>query len=149
MTLLNLKWKIPMKHQWPLLFCLLLSACVTTHRPIVHVPPEEAAWFKIPDELPEEGRQSISGTMSAAIQLAMDDFLPWDANPHRGATPREVCLHQRQSYDVKAAPGPEGVILVRIDAEDGACIKGGPVIDMGATYAVDVRNWRILAVQLP
>jgi hypothetical protein len=61
--------------------------------------------------LPEEGRQVIRGSMAAAIQLAMDDFLPRDLKLPRDATPEDVCLHSRESYDVFAAPGPEGIIF--------------------------------------
>ena len=37
-------------------------------------PPEEAARFQFPMELPAEGRQMLSGVMAKAIQLAADDF---------------------------------------------------------------------------
>ena len=54
------------------------------------------------------------------------------------------------SYDVEAAPGPEGVIWVAISLSPGACTWGpGSLLDMSATYAVDARGWRILAVQSP
>ena len=133
-----------------LCICLGASACVTARRPISYVPPEEAAWFKFPQELPREGRQEVPGMVLAAIQLAMDDFLPWSTRPHLGATPREVCLYQRQSYDVRAAPGPAGVVLVRFVVSPGACTRGGPpVMDMGATYAVEVQKGQVLAVQKP
>ena len=77
----------------------------------------------------------------------MEDFLPWYVQPHRGATPDEVCLYQRESYDVTTAPGPEGVLFVRFTVKEGVCNADGPVLDMGATYAIDVTGWRILSIQ--
>jgi hypothetical protein len=139
-----------MKHAPLWVFCLTLSACSTAHRPVVHVPPEEAAWFKLPYELPKEGQQTLSGTMATAIQLAMDDFLPRHVPPPGDATPREICLHQRQAYDVEASPSSEQVMWVRITVSPGACSLGRALYhDMGATYAVDTRHWRILAVRRP
>jgi hypothetical protein len=61
----------------------------------------------------------------------------------------EACLAQRQSYEVKAAAAADGVVLVRFTLSPGACIHEGPVLDMGATYAVDTRQGRILAIQRP
>ncbi len=55
----------------------------------------------VPLGLPAEGRQIVQGTMLKAIQLALDDFLPWKVKHHRGATPLEECLSKRESYDVR------------------------------------------------
>lgn len=85
--------------------------------------------------------------MVTAMQLALDDFRPLDLKPHEGATEEERCLYQRESYDVTAAPGPEGVTFVQITLKPQLCEKQGPLMDMGATYAVDVPGRRILAVQ--
>lgn len=133
-----------------LVVCLASSACMSARLPAHYVPPEESAWYKLPDELPKEGQETFSGSMITAIQLAMDDFLPHHTRPRWGATPQERCLLQRQSYDVEAASVSEGVVLVRIATNPGACRwKMPPLADMGATYAVDTRNWRILAVRWP
>jgi hypothetical protein len=126
-----------------------LAACSTTSSARPYVPPEEAAWFKFPEEFPAEKSQSLDGTLVSAIQLAMDDFLPRGVQPQRRVTPKALCLQQRQSYDVRAAPLDGDIILVRFATSPGACTRGGPVADSGAIYAVDVRNWRILAVQRP
>lgn len=40
-----------------------------------------------------------------------------------------------------------GVLLVSSTAKQGACIQEGLALDLGATYAVDVSRWRILAIQ--
>jgi hypothetical protein len=132
------------------MLCGLLAACshVTAHP--AHVPPEEAAWFKFPDELPDAGKKTIPGVMATAIQLAMDDFLPRGLKPSHGETPQDICLAQRQSYDVAASPGPGNLIWVNISLAAGACTQGpGPLLDMGATYAVDTAGWRILAGRSP
>ncbi|WP_370644193.1 hypothetical protein [Myxococcus sp. RHSTA-1-4] len=98
-------------------------------------------------ELPSEGRQQLSGVMARAIQLASDDFRPLDAKPHRGANPLEECLYRRESFDVLAAPGPDGIMFVSFSFNADACPPGGPIADAGATYAIDVKRWRILAVE--
>lgn len=132
------------------MLCLTLLACTAQMSHVPHAPPEEAAWFKVPEALPDSERQNIPGAMAAAIQLAMDDFLPRGASLPSGAGPQGQCLAQRQSYDVEAVPGPEGVIWVSIYPSPGACRQGGPFLDTGsAIYAVDSRQWRVLAVQQP
>jgi hypothetical protein len=86
--------------------------------------------------------------MLRAIQLAMDDYLPWDRKLPGGATPLQECLFRRESYDVAAAPGSEGVMYVSIIPNEEACDIGGPpILDVGASYAIDTRGWRILRVQ--
>ena len=102
------------------MLCLTLLACTSQMSHVPHAPPGEAAWFKVPQALPS------------------------------GASPQDQCLAQRQSYDVEAVPGPEGVIWISIYPSPGACRQGGPFLDTGsAIYAVDSRRWRVLAVQQP
>ncbi|WP_044891082.1 hypothetical protein [Myxococcus hansupus] len=137
----------------PLLLCLCIAlpACGLLRRPMMpeRAPPEDAARFTFPIDLPAEGRTRIPADIAAAISLAMDDFRPLGVQPHRGATPDEVCLYQRASFDVTVAPGPEGVVFVRFTVKDGACDEEGPATDMGSTYAVEVSKHRILAIQRP
>jgi hypothetical protein len=84
----------------------------------------------------------------AAIQLAMEDFLPWDLKPHAGATLREKCLYERTSYDVIVTDGGEALLYVSIYPRPGVCEMGGqPIMDMGAVYAIDIKGWKILSVQ--
>jgi hypothetical protein len=133
-----------------LMLCTWLPACAFFQRPPrpAHAPPQEAASFVWPAAFPEKDHQFISGTMVAAIQLAMEDFLPWDIKPHRGATPTEICLYKRDSYDVLVAPGAEGLVYVEIMLRPGACHEAGEIVlDGGGRYAIDVKNWRILAAQ--
>jgi hypothetical protein len=136
-----------MKDTVLLLVGFILSACVTPHRPIPFVPAKEAVWFKFPSDLPSEGQVKIPATLAAAIQLVVDDHVPWYAKPPRGADTFDACIYEQASYDVVAAPGPEGVVFVSIWLSPGACGDYRWALDLGAVYAVDVRNWRILAVQ--
>jgi hypothetical protein len=138
-----------MRSHLPIILGGILTACVQA--PLVaYVPPEEAAWFKFPDEVPEAGQQAIPGVMATAIQLAVDDFLPRDRGLPSAASPQEVCLQQRQSYDVEVSPGAGDIIWVSIMLSSGACTWGpGPLLDIGATYAVDTSKWRVVAVNSP
>jgi hypothetical protein len=132
------------------LLCVALPMCAPAH-PSSYVRPEEAAWFKFPAEFPSSAdAQRIPGATAAAIQLAMDDFLPQGRRPSSGETAQAICLQQRQSYDVVASPGTGGVMWISIMLSPGACTHGpGPLIDIGATYAVETGTWNILAVQVP
>jgi hypothetical protein len=99
-------------------------------------------------ELPQEGLQRLDGNMAASIQLAMDDFLPWDAPaPPPSPIPEEPCLRRRESYDVTAAPAPESVMLVRFDLNTDACKSTDQLINI-VTYAVDIRTMRLLSREM-
>ncbi len=135
---------------------LLLSACATPGRSVPHASPEEAARVQFPSELPPAERQHLEANMAAAIQLALEHFLPREAPPRPGTAPEEAaCQSRRESYDVAAAPGPQGVMLVRFILNDAACppsplqsvdaSTGRPPV-LVTTYAVDLRPLRILAV---
>ena len=138
-----------MRSTLPIIIGLAVTACTHTTPSIAYVPPDEAAWFKFPYELPDKGKQTVPGFMATAIQLAMDDFLPRDAKPAHGADPQDICLMQRQSYDVEASPGPGNIIWVSISPSPGACTRGPMFLDGGATYAIDKTQWRILAMRSP
>jgi hypothetical protein len=127
-----------------LLLCCALTACVSARSHVRYVPAEEAAWFKFGDDLPEESRVELSGTRTAAMQLAMEHFLPWNVRSPAGAGRSDICVHQRQSWDVETAPGEEGIMWVRFSLSPGACYRWGPPMDMEFTYAVDMRSGRLL-----
>jgi hypothetical protein len=140
-----------MKRPLLLVLCALLPACALFHRPPrpSRGSPQEAAGVTFPMEpLDIEGNVSVTGPLFVAMQVAMEDFLPWDIQPHKGATPSEVCLYKRESYDMIAAPGPDGQVFVQIWPRPGTCEMGlGPILDFGANYAIDTKTWRILAVR--
>jgi hypothetical protein len=138
-----------MKRSLLLVLCALLPACALFRRPPrpVHAPPQEAAGVTFPMEpLDIEGNVTVTGPLFVAMQLAMEDFRPWDLQPPRDATPREVCLYKRESYDMIAAPGPGGLVFVQIWLRPEAC-EGPIALDGGAYYAIDAKTWRILAVR--
>ncbi|MFL5347880.1 MAG: hypothetical protein ACJ8AT_24075 [Hyalangium sp.] len=140
-----------MKHPLLLVLCALLPACALFQRPPhpVYAPPQEAASVTFPMEpLNLEGSVAVTGTLFVAMQLAMEDFLPWDLQPPKDASPRDACLYKRESYDMSAAPGFGGLVFVQIWARPGVCEMGmGPVLDAGAYYAIDALQWRIVAVR--
>jgi hypothetical protein len=136
-----------MKNLLLLLAVIFLSACVMARRPIAFVPGLEASWFKFPDDLPAEGQVKIPSTLAAAIQLAVDDFVPWDEKPPQGADTFDECATQQSSYDVSAVPGPDEIVFVSISLSPGACGRYRWVMDLGVVYAVDMRNHRILAIK--
>jgi|GEM_PF-939487 len=127
-----------------LLLCFSLSGCMTVRSHVHFVPAEEAAWFKFGEDLPEEGRVELSGNRAAAMRLAMERFLPWNVRPQSGASRSDICVLQRQSWDVETAPGKDGTMLVRFTLAPGACYRGTPPLDMDATYEVDVRKGSLL-----
>ncbi len=150
-TSLTSSWaRAPIWHGLLLVLCLAWSGCMRTSHAGRYVPPAEAAWYRFKQELPEEGRQTLPGAMARAVQLAMDHFLPWDTRPPPGADAVDICIRQRQPWDVEVVPWSEGIMLVRFALGPGTCRWGGaPLLDMGATYAVDVREGRIVATQSP
>ena len=140
----RLRWADFMGRAACLMLCCALPGCMTARNPIRYVPAEEAAWFKFAKDLPEEGRVELSGPQATAMQLAMERFLPWNVRPPAGASRSDICILQRQSWDVETAPGREGTLLVRVSLAPGACYRWGPPLDMESTYEVDVRNRRLL-----
>lgn len=138
-----------MKRGLPLLL-LFLPACALFQHPVrpEHAPSEEAEQVRFPDELPAETRLKVPRVMAAAIQLAMEDFRPQVVKTFPWEHPEEPCLYRRESYNVDASPGPEGIVFVRFTLAPDACPdEKDPPLDLGAIYAIDVRKWRILASQ--
>jgi hypothetical protein len=128
------------------LVCGAFCGCTTPLRPVPHASPKEAATIEFPHmDLPREGRQRLDGNMAASIQLAMDDFLPWNAPPPvPSPIHEEPCLRRRESYDVTVVPAPEGVMLVRFDLNTAVCKPSDQFIII-TTYAIDTRTMRILS----
>jgi hypothetical protein len=133
----------------PLLCAVLLPTCALFQRPPrpVHAPPEVAEQFKFPMDVPEEGRQIIKGDVVRAIQLAIEDFYPWDKKPPDAERSGKECLYRRESYSVITAPAGNDVILVDIFLAPDACGDKAVPSDLGALYAIDTRHWRILAIR--
>lgn len=131
-----------------LVLCALFPACALFHRPPrpSRASPQEAAGVTFPVEpLGLKGSVTVTGPLFVAMQLAMEDFRPWDLQPPKDATPREACLYKRESYDMIAAPGDGGLVFVQIWLRPEAC-EGPLAVDGGAYYAIDVLQGRIVAV---
>jgi hypothetical protein len=102
-----------MRHKFLPMVFLALPACIAISRPVDMAPAEESAGFEFPLLLPAEGARRLEGNMAAAIQLAMDDFLPREAAPPAGVSPARRCLYpagvlqpHRRSGSRRHRPGP-------------------------------------------
>jgi len=121
---------------------------------------------------PAHRRVEVNGVWLRAINLAMDDFLP----PGKEAkTPADACLFVRENYDVVVVEPDDGPAAEGLDAGTGesdagdppspaplkhllyvivllradACQQGdSPLMDAGATYAIDTEQWRIVGWSL-
>ncbi|RKH53065.1 hypothetical protein D7V93_27250 [Corallococcus llansteffanensis] len=123
-----------------------LQACVPAHRIVPHASQAEADRVEFPQlELPEAGRVRLDGNVAAAIQLAMEDFLPWDAH-RKPVADRAPCLDQWESYDVTTAVLPESVLLVRFEPNLERCASGQQFVEL-VTYAIEVRTMGILSIE--
>lgn len=132
-----------------LVLMLALNACALFKKPPrpVYAPPAEAAKVEFPLVVPENAA-TFDGITLRAINLAFEDFLPWDREPPRGTSLEDACFYQRDSYDVMAWHGNEGVVFVSIYLRPETCDRSpSPLLDVGARYAVDTHAWRILAAQ--
>ncbi len=98
-------------------------------------------------DIPEEGSVRINGNAAASIQLAMEDFLSWEAEPTQSPIQVSPCLTHRESYDVTTAPIPDGVMLVRFDVNTGVCQPDDQLLDI-ITYAIDIRTMRIISREI-
>jgi hypothetical protein len=131
------------------LLCLPVMSCALWKKPPrpVHAPPEEAARVAFPLTVPEK-TTDLDGITLRAINLAFEDFMPWDREPPPGASLGDACFYLRESYDVMAWPGPEHQVFVSFSLRPETCDRSpSPLLDVGARYAVDTQHWRILAVQ--
>ncbi len=126
------------------------SPRIGTIAPFRNIRADEEVWFL--DR--QAWREAAGGILleapylSSPYLISHEDFLPWDIKPHRGVTPTEVCLYKRDSYDVLVAPRGEGLVFVEIMLRPGASHAASEIVlDGGGRYAIDVKQWRILASQ--
>ena len=121
-------------------------------------PPEEAARFQFPPELPRQALTYLEGNRAAALALAADDFLVRKNGTPAVGSPEQACLSRLVSHDVTTAPEPDGIMLVHFDVNDEVCPPPGPpeVVESRkvlspafvTTYAIDLRTMRILGIRL-
>ncbi len=105
-------------------------------------PPEEAAKVSFPNSM-EEGIQ-LDGPTAAALEVAMNEFLPPDAKAEARNEQLAKCLSRRDTYDVTVLKAND-LYFVRILPRFSRCgiELETPIMDVGATYAID-GNGRIV-----
>jgi hypothetical protein len=108
--------------------------------------PEESVKVRFPDSL--DGAVELTGPMAAALEVAMNDFLPPGATVRMtdGYKPLEQCLSRRQTYDAVVLPYGEDWFYVLLTPRIERCGLGNDVLDLGAEYVIDGQG-RILAVR--
>lgn len=133
-----------------LLLSVLLSGCsflgYYKREKAVRVPPEEAGKVKPPESL--DGATNMTGPMVAALEVAMNDFLPpgttVQVSDHY--KPLEQCLSRRDTYDVSVMGYGEGLFYVSLSARPERCGLETTLLDAEAEYIVDGKG-RILRVR--
>ncbi|MFP2903513.1 hypothetical protein ACLESD_00245 [Pyxidicoccus sp. 3LFB2] len=74
-----------------------------------------------------------------AMQLCLEDFMSLKAKPYQRATLKDVCLYRRESYEAPASSNTQkGMFFISVRLQPGVCEAYDPILDMGATYTVDV-----------
>ncbi|WP_163997621.1 hypothetical protein [Pyxidicoccus caerfyrddinensis] len=106
-------------------------------------PPEEAARISFPDSM-EQGIH-LDGPTAAALEVAMNEFLPPDAKAEARNEQLAKCLSRRDTYDITVLKANDDLYFARILPRFSRCgiELETPIMDVGATYAID-RNSRIL-----
>jgi hypothetical protein len=85
--------------------------------------------------------------MAAALEVAMNDFLPPGTEPQDTSSPVARCLVLRETYRVSVwQPEGNAIVFVRFTPDLSRCAPGALITDGGAEYAIDGAG-RILARQ--
>ena len=139
--------------------CLSCSMLSGLWRP-ARAPASEASKVVFSMYTPDTAMK-LDGVRLRAVDLAMRDFMSeaagscfdqadsydvvvWTAEP--GATPDGGEPSEDGGVNVETMFGTPGLVYVEITLRPGACDDGGEVVlDEGATYAIDVKSWRIAA----
>ncbi|NVJ05347.1 hypothetical protein HUW63_08875 [Myxococcus sp. AM001] len=100
-------------------------------------PAEEAAKVTFPDSM-EQGTH-LDGPAMAALEVAMNDFLPPDAKAEARTEELARCLSQRSTYDVTVLKQDDQLYFVSFLPRLSRCgiELAAPIMDAGATYAID------------
>ncbi|WNZ62747.1 hypothetical protein QEG98_02710 [Myxococcus sp. MxC21-1] len=99
--------------------------------------PEEAANVTFPDSM-DQGTH-LDGPALAALEVAMNDFLPPDAKAEARTEELARCLSQRSTYDVTVLKHDDQLYFVSFLPRLSRCgiELDAPIMDAGATYAID------------
>lgn len=121
--------------------CALLGDCKVKRAE--RAPPEEAAKVSFPNSM--EPGIHLDGPAAAALEVAMNEFLPPGAKAGARNEQLAKCLARRDTYDIAVLQVNE-LYFVRILPRFSRCdIKlETPIMDVGATYAID-GNGRIVS----
>ncbi|MFY2556173.1 hypothetical protein ACN469_00860 [Corallococcus terminator] len=126
----------------------LLSGCslLGYHKPrkAERAPPEEASKVTFPDSM-EQGVH-LDGPAMAALEIAMNAFLPPDRKPDARDEALARCLARRDTYDASVLKENDDLYFVSFLPRLSRCgiELETPLMDAGAVYAIDARG-RILA----
>jgi hypothetical protein len=106
--------------------------------------PEEAAKVVFPNSF-EQGIH-LDGPAMMALEVAMREFLPPDARAEARNERLARCLSRRDTYDVTVLKANDELYFVDIFPNLARCgiELATPIMDVGATYAIDGRG-RILS----
>jgi hypothetical protein len=109
-------------------------------------PPEEAAMIKFPDSL--EGGVHLTGPMAAALETAMNEFLPPGKELKTNDPDERVaaCLSRRSTYETLVLSASDDLFFVAFIPALKRCGLDEEILDGGAVYAVDGKG-RILGMR--
>lgn len=99
--------------------------------------PEEAAAVVFPTTF-KEGVH-LGGPMMAALEVAMNEFLPVGAEFQSNDPDKRVaqCLSKRSSYDTHVLQAGDDLFFVWFSPDLSRCGLNEPILDGGAVYAID------------
>jgi hypothetical protein len=100
-------------------------------------PTEDAAAVVFPSSF-EDGVH-LDGPMRAALEVAMNEFLPPGAEIKTRDPDKRMaqCLSRRSTYDTHVVQSGDGVFFVWFSPVPARCELNEPILDGGAVYAVD------------
>lgn len=107
-------------------------------------PAAESTKVRFPDAF-EQGTQ-LDGPAMAALEVAMNAFLPPDRRPEARDEPLARCLARRDTYDTTVLKENDDLYFVSFLPRLSRCgiELETPIMDAGAVYAIDARG-RILS----
>ncbi|WP_338872938.1 hypothetical protein [Myxococcus stipitatus] len=125
----------------PALVWMLSSGCSSQgphqREKAERVPAAEGERVAFPDSF--TGAVELSGPLAAALEVAMNEFLPPGAKvkPHGGGEAISECLSRRSTYDVQAMAYGEGLFYVSFTPRVERCGLSDELLDGGAEYVID------------
>ncbi|MBZ4421427.1 hypothetical protein [Myxococcus sp. RHSTA-1-4] len=101
------------------------------------VPPGASAEVNFPSSF-EDGVH-LTGPMMAALEVAMREFLPPGHKVKGHGTDKRLdeCLSRRSTYETFVLQASDDLFFVRFSPVLKRCGLDTPLLDGGATYAID------------